>query len=212
MPVTVTTEYGQATSVSVTSGTAYSPAHLRPGHLPLLPGGRHADGRADRDLRRRPRRRVLRREGDRLERQRGGGDRRAARRLRQRLELGGRRHHARASRSPWPRRRRLTGSSSTPSRSGPPRPSVRNYTVSVDEPGVGWTTVAAEVGQYRSHELLLAFAPVIEASAVRDLGERGRLRRLLRRRDPPVVVPRPRTAPPSCTRSRSMRAPTASAR
>ncbi len=43
---------------------------------------------------------------------------------------------------------------------------VRNYTLSVDEPGAGWTTVATEVGQYRDHEVLFAFPPVL-ASAVK---------------------------------------------
>jgi hypothetical protein len=43
--------------------------------------------------------------------------------------------------------------------------SVRNYTVSVDT-SLGWTTVANVVGQYRTHELQLAFNPVL-ASAVK---------------------------------------------
>ena len=42
---------------------------------------------------------------------------------------------------------------------------VRDYTVSVDEPGAGWTTVSTVVGQYRNHEMQLAFDPVA-ASAV----------------------------------------------
>ena len=44
--------------------------------------------------------------------------------------------------------------------------SVRNYVVSVDEPSSGWTTVATVTGQYRTHELQLAFDPVM-ATAVR---------------------------------------------
>jgi hypothetical protein len=44
--------------------------------------------------------------------------------------------------------------------------SVRNYVVSVDEPSSGWTTVATVAGQYRTHELQLAFDPVM-ASAVK---------------------------------------------
>ena len=44
--------------------------------------------------------------------------------------------------------------------------SVRDYTVSVDRPSVGWTTVATVDGQYRNHEMQLAFDPVV-ASAVR---------------------------------------------
>ena len=43
---------------------------------------------------------------------------------------------------------------------------VRNYTLAVDEPSGGWTTVATVVGQYRAHEEQLAFAPVT-ATAVR---------------------------------------------
>jgi hypothetical protein len=43
---------------------------------------------------------------------------------------------------------------------------VRNYTVSVDEPDSGWTTVATVVGQYRNHEMEFDFDPVM-ASAVR---------------------------------------------
>jgi hypothetical protein len=43
---------------------------------------------------------------------------------------------------------------------------VRDYTLSVDEPGTGWTTVAGEVGQYRDHEVLFAFPPVL-ATAVK---------------------------------------------
>jgi F5/8 type C domain len=43
---------------------------------------------------------------------------------------------------------------------------VRDYTLSVDEPGTGWKTVATEVGQYRDHEELFAFSPVL-ATAVR---------------------------------------------
>ena len=43
---------------------------------------------------------------------------------------------------------------------------VRNYTLSADEPGVGWTTVASETGQYRDHVLQFTFQPVV-ATAVR---------------------------------------------
>jgi len=38
--------------------------------------------------------------------------------------------------------------------------SVREYTLSVDEPGTGWVTVASESNQYRDHILQFAFAPV----------------------------------------------------
>jgi len=44
--------------------------------------------------------------------------------------------------------------------------SVRDYTFSVDQPSVGWTTVATVDGQYRNHEMQLAFDPVV-ASAVK---------------------------------------------
>ncbi len=43
---------------------------------------------------------------------------------------------------------------------------LRNYTVSVDQPGTGWASVATVVGQFRNHQLQLAIAPVV-ASAVR---------------------------------------------
>src|ERR1035438_2911321 len=44
--------------------------------------------------------------------------------------------------------------------------SVRDYTVSVDQPSVGWTTVATVRGQYRNHEMELGFALVV-ANAVK---------------------------------------------
>jgi F5/8 type C domain len=44
--------------------------------------------------------------------------------------------------------------------------SVRDYVISVDEPGSGWTDVATVTGQFRTHELQSVFAPVV-ASAVR---------------------------------------------
>ena len=43
---------------------------------------------------------------------------------------------------------------------------VRNYTLSADEPGHGWVTVATETGQYRNHILQFAFPPTA-ASAIR---------------------------------------------
>ncbi len=45
-------------------------------------------------------------------------------------------------------------------------PGLRDYTLAADEPGTGWVTVATETGQYRDHEALLTFAPVV-ASALR---------------------------------------------
>jgi len=45
-------------------------------------------------------------------------------------------------------------------------PGLRNYTLSVNEPGTGWVTVATVKGQYRYHEALFAFAPLV-ASALR---------------------------------------------
>ncbi len=80
---------------------------------------------------------------------------------------------------------------------------VRNYTVSVDGPS-GWTTVAGVVGQYRTHELQLDFD-----AGGRHRGQdrrlRGQLRRLLRRGCPPVVVAQPgrtrlRPCPPGLRR------------
>jgi hypothetical protein len=43
---------------------------------------------------------------------------------------------------------------------------VRNYVISANEPGTGWTAVATVVGQFRTHELQLSFNPVI-ATGVR---------------------------------------------
>ena len=37
---------------------------------------------------------------------------------------------------------------------------LRNYTISADEPGSGWVTVATETGQFRSHEIQFTFDPV----------------------------------------------------
>ena len=48
---------------------------------------------------------------------------------------------------------------------GSTAPGVRNYTVALDEGGT-WTTVATEVGQYRDHEQLFAVAPT-SATGVR---------------------------------------------
>jgi hypothetical protein len=39
--------------------------------------------------------------------------------------------------------------------------SVRNYTLSANEPGTGWVNVATEIGQYRNHEALFTFAPLV---------------------------------------------------
>ena len=39
--------------------------------------------------------------------------------------------------------------------------SVRNYTLSANEPGAGWVTVATAAGQYRTHEALFTFAPLV---------------------------------------------------
>jgi len=49
---------------------------------------------------------------------------------------------------------------------GSTAPGLRNYTLSVDEPGTGWVTVATVTGQYRYHEAQFAFDPV-SVSAVR---------------------------------------------
>ncbi|HEY4927769.1 MAG TPA: discoidin domain-containing protein, partial [Acidimicrobiales bacterium] len=39
--------------------------------------------------------------------------------------------------------------------------SVRNYTLLANEPGIGWVTVATETGQYRDHEALFDFSPLV---------------------------------------------------
>jgi len=45
-------------------------------------------------------------------------------------------------------------------------PGLRNYTLQADEPGNGWVTIATETGQYRDHEVLVTFAPLV-ATALR---------------------------------------------
>ncbi len=45
-------------------------------------------------------------------------------------------------------------------------PGLRNYTLSADEPGTGWVTLADERGQFRDHQLQFAFDPV-SVSALR---------------------------------------------
>jgi tetrahydromethanopterin S-methyltransferase subunit B len=49
---------------------------------------------------------------------------------------------------------------------GSTAPGLRNYTLSANEPGSGWVTIATEQGQYRNHEALFAFAPLV-ATALR---------------------------------------------
>ena len=44
--------------------------------------------------------------------------------------------------------------------------SIRNYTLSANEPGVGWVTIATVTGQYRNHAALFSFAPLV-ATALR---------------------------------------------
>ena len=44
--------------------------------------------------------------------------------------------------------------------------SIRNYTLSADEPGAGWVTIQTVTGQYRDHEALFAFSPLV-ATALR---------------------------------------------
>ncbi|HEX7443025.1 MAG TPA: discoidin domain-containing protein, partial [Acidimicrobiales bacterium] len=48
---------------------------------------------------------------------------------------------------------------------------VRNYTVSADEPGTGWTTLATETGQYRNHALQFTFPPVAATALRIDVAE-----------------------------------------
>ena len=43
---------------------------------------------------------------------------------------------------------------------GSTAPGLRNYTISADEPGTGWVTLATEQGQFRYHELQFAVDPV----------------------------------------------------
>ena len=48
---------------------------------------------------------------------------------------------------------------------------VRNYTVSADVPGTGWTTLVTETGQYRDHALQFTFPPVAATALRIDVAE-----------------------------------------
>ena len=93
---------------------------------------------------------------------------------------------------------------------GSTAPSVRDYVVSVNQPGVGWTQVATVTGQYRAHEMQLAFNPVtasavkIDVSEVNFGGYYGG--------GSPPGGGRPRLPAPSCTHSRCTGAPEAPTR
>jgi hypothetical protein len=49
---------------------------------------------------------------------------------------------------------------------GSTAPGLRDYTLSVNKPGTGWVTVATVTNEFRDHEELLSFAPVV-ATAIR---------------------------------------------
>ena len=165
IPVTVTTEYGQSTSVSVTSGTTYSlPVSdqvtyvtypvgdtLRVG--PPVPYGADLAAAAS---------------GGSATASSGNASAAIAS-----LPAGYGNGWSSSSGDTTPSLTVTLANTSTIDRIvadtqsvGSVATSVRDYTVSVDEPGTGWTTVATEVGQYRDHEALFSFAPV-EASAVK---------------------------------------------
>ncbi|HEY5110013.1 MAG TPA: discoidin domain-containing protein [Acidimicrobiales bacterium] len=48
---------------------------------------------------------------------------------------------------------------------------VRNYTLSANEPGTGWTKLATETGQYRNHALQFSFPPVAAGALRIDVAE-----------------------------------------
>ena len=163
--MTVTNEYGESTEVSVTSGSPYAlPIGDQVTYL-AYPAGDTVTVSPTETFGADLAAASSGGQGDRVERQPVGGHRRAARRLRQRLDL-------------W--RRRTTpsltvtlASASTINRivvdtqsAGSVATGMHDYTLSVDEPGTGWSTVATEVGQYRDHEVLFAFSPVL-ATAVK---------------------------------------------
>ena len=163
--MTVTSEYGDTTSVSATSGTAYSlplsdqvtyitypvgdtltvgPTEAYGTNLAPLSAGATATATSGNA--------TLAING--LQSATAG------------LGLGRRGRHPEPDRRLWPGPATINRIVVDTQSLGSTAPGVRNYTVSVDQPGTGWTTVATVVGQYRNHELQLAFNPVT-ASAVR---------------------------------------------
>ncbi len=48
---------------------------------------------------------------------------------------------------------------------------LRDYTVSADEPGTGWVTVGTEQNQLRNHEALLTFAPLVATALKVSISE-----------------------------------------
>ena len=48
---------------------------------------------------------------------------------------------------------------------------VRNYTLSANEPGIGWTRLITESGQYRDHALQFSFPPVVATALRIDVSE-----------------------------------------
>ncbi len=165
IPVTVTTEYGQATTVSVTSGSAYS--------LPISDQVTYISYPSGDTLAVAPT-------------QTFGSDRAAASNGASASATSGSAWAAIAglpvgygngwSSSSGDTTPSLTVTLASPTTVnriivdtqsvGSTATSVRNYTVSVNQPSLGWTTVATVSGQYRNHEELLAFSPIV-ASAVR---------------------------------------------
>ena len=193
VPVTVTSEYGNATSVSVDLGHRLQPAHLRPGHLRHLPGGRHPHRRPHRGLRDQPGPPAGGGLGHRLAPETPRRPSTGCRSATTRVELEPRGPHAEPDRHPGrpPTINRIVVDTQSV---GSTATGVRDYTLSVDEPSGG-----LDHGGHRGRPVPDPRAPVGlrpgDGHRGPDHRLRGRLRRLLRRGDPSVVVPRPRSAP-----------------
>ena len=142
-------------------GHGLQPAPVGPGHLPHLPGRGHPRRRAHRALRHQPGRRRRRGHGHRLERQRH----RAAIAG---LTVGYGQGWTSGTGDTTPSLTVTLAGASTLDRVvvdtqsvGSVATGLRDYTLSADEPGTGWVTVATETGQYRDHEALFTFAPLV---------------------------------------------------
>ena len=165
VPVTVTSEYGNATSVTVTSGTAYSlPISDQVTYVTYPVGDSLTLGPTEdygADL-------ALASAGASATASSGNGSAAI-----DGLQVGYDQGWSSSAGDPTPSLTVTLADRATINRIvvdtqsvGSTATGVRNYTVSVDEPSGGWTRVANVVGQYRTHELELAFAPV-DATAVR---------------------------------------------
>jgi hypothetical protein len=164
VPMTVTTEYGQSTQVSVTSGTPYAlPITDQVTYLAYPAGDTVSVGSTEAfgtDL-------AAASSGGKATASSGNASAAIAG-----LPAGYGNGWTSADGDTTPSLTVTLASAATINRivvdtqsAGSVAPGVRDYTLSVKEPATGWTTVAGEVGQYRDHEVLFAFPPVL-ATAV----------------------------------------------